>query len=262
MASQSSNEELPTGQQRPSDTWGDVNTISFLVRQALGKLQTCTLVKVISCTNNGALSPVGFVDILPMVNQLDGLGNPTEHTTIYNVPYFRLQGGANAIIIDPEPGDIGMACFASRDISKVKNTKQQANPDSYRQYSFADALYLGGMLNAVPAQFVRFSTAGIQIHSPTQVKIDAPDVLIECQTMEVNASASMTVTTPTFTVNGHSVLHGAVDQTGGAGVTISGAVAAASSVAVSGALTGQGTNVHTHTHSGVMPGGGNTGPPV
>ncbi len=155
-----------------------------------------------------------------------------------------------------------MACFASRDISKVKNTKQQANPDSYRQYSFADALYLGGMLNAVPAQFVRFSTAGIQIHSPTQVKIDAPDVLIECQTMEVNASASMTVTTPTFTVNGHSVLHGAVDQTGGAGVTISGAVAAASSVAVSGALTGQGTNVHTHTHSGVMPGGGNTGPPV
>ena len=221
-----------------------------MVQQALGKMQTATLVRIESCTNSGGLSPVGYVDVTPLVNQLDGQGNPTPHVTIYNVPYFRLQGGANGIIIDPQKGDIGVAVFASRDISQVKTTKKQGNPGSHRQYSFADGMYLGGMLNGTPTQYIQFSTAGIRIHSPTRVKIDAPDVLIEAQTVEINASTSTTVTTPTFTVNGATVLNGTVSQTGGGSATFSGDV------------TAQGTSVHNHRHSGVTAGGSQTGTPV
>lgn len=232
-----------------------------MVQQAIGKLQTATLVRIEKCTNSGGLSPVGFVDVTPLVNQLDGAGNPTPHVTIFNVPYFRLQGGKNAIIIDPEKGDIGVAVFASRDITKVKATKDAANPGSFRQYSFSDGLYLGGMLNAVPTQYVQFSTAGIRIHSPVKIKLDAPDILLEAQTVEINASTSTTVTTPIFTVNGNAkingvtTLNGAVGQTGGGAATFSG------SMVVTGDVTAQGTSVHTHTHSGVQPGGGSTGAP-
>lgn len=260
--------EIPTGQQQPSSTWGEFNNIGFMVQQALGKLQTATLVRIEKCTNSGGLSPVGFVDVTPLVNQLDGAGNPTPHVTIFNVPYFRLQGGKNAIIIDPEKGDIGVAVFASRDITKVKGTKAQANPGSFRQYSFADALYLGGMLNATPTQYVQFSTAGIRIHSPVQIKLDAPDILLEAQTVEINASTSTTITTPIFTVNGDTVhngdstnngfttLAGGLAQTGGGAATFSG------SMDVTGDVTAQGTSVHTHVHGGIVPGGGTTSPPT
>lgn len=241
---------IPSGQLKPQSTWGEFNNIAFVVQQALGKMQTATLVRIESCTNSGGLSPVGYVDVTPLVNQLDGQGNPTSHVTIYNVPYFRLQGGANGIIIDPQKGDIGVAVFASRDISQVKTIKKQGNPGSHRQYSFADGMYLGGMLNGTPTQYIQFSAAGIRIHSPTQVKIDAPDVLIEAQTVEINASTSTTVTTPTFTVNGDSVLNGTISQTGGGSATFSGNV------------TAQGTSVHDHVHGGVVSGGDNTGAPI
>lgn len=254
MASQSQAADgVTSGQQRPQSTWGEFNNIAFLVQQALGKMQTATLVRVESCTNAGGVSPVGFVDVTPLVNQIDAQGNPTPHVTIHNVPYFRLQGGANGVIIDPVAGDIGVCVFASRDISKVKSTKKQANPGSFRQYSFSDGMYLGGMLNGTPTQYVQFSAAGIRIHSPTQVKLDAPDVLIEAQTVEINASTSTTVTTPTFTVNGATVLNGTIAQTGGGAATFSG------SMTVDGDVTAEGTSVHNHTHPDAQ--GGNTGAP-
>lgn len=240
---------VTSGQQRPQSTWGEFNNIAFMVQQALAKMQTATLVRVEACTNSGGLPPVGFVDVTPLVNQIDAQGNPTPHVTIHNVPYFRLQGGANGIIIDPQKGDIGVCVFASRDISKVKGSKRQANPGSFRQYSFSDGMYLGGMLNGTPTQYVQFSAAGIKIHSPTAVVLEAPVV-------EIDASTSCTVNTPTFTVNGATVLNGTVQQTGGGTAHFSG------TMTVDGDVTAQGTSVHNHVHGGVQPGGGNTGVPV
>lgn len=233
---------IPSGQQKPSTTWGEFNNIAFLVQQALSKMQTATLVRIEKCTNSGGLSPVGFVDVTPLVTQIDGAGTPTPHVTIYNLPYFRLQGGANAIIIDPEPGDIGIAVFASRDISKVKSTKKQAPPGSFRQYSFSDGMYLGGTLNGTPTQYVQFSAAGIRIHSPTLVKLDAPDIQLVAETVEINASTSTTITTPDFIVNGNTQMNGTLNSTGN--------------------ITGGGISLNSHLHTGVQSGGGNTGGPV
>lgn len=173
------NNELTSGALTPADTWGQYNNILFAITQAISKLQTVTLVKIQACTNEGELSPVGFVDVLPLVNQIDGSGNPTPHVTIYNVPYLRIQGGSNAVIIDPEPGDIGIAVFASRDISKIKTTKAQANPGSFRQYDFSDALYLGGVLNGVPVQFVRFSGDGVNIETPNTLTLKGSQIVID-----------------------------------------------------------------------------------
>jgi len=263
MASPSSDANgIPSGQLKPQSTWGEFNNMAFMVQQALGKMQTATLVRIESCTNSGGLSPVGYVDVTPLVNQLDGQGHPTPHVTIYNLPYFRLQGGANGIIIDPQKGDIGVCVFASRDISKIKATKKQGNPGSHRQYSFSDGMYLGGMLNGIPTQYIQFSAAGIRIHSTTQVKIDAPDVLIVAQTVEINASTSTTVTTPTFTVNGDAVVNGHTTMAGGIAQTGGGVAMFSGSMTVTGDVTAQGTSVHNHVHGGVVPGGGNTGAPV
>ena len=160
-------------------TFGKFNNIGFAILYFLSQMQTATLVRVEACTNAGGLSPVGTVDITPLVNQLDGQGNPIPHVTIFNVPYLRIQGGTNAVILDPVAGDIGLAVFASRDISKIKATKAQGNPGSLRQYDFSDALYVGGMLNGSPEQYVMFASDGIKIVSPAKITLQAPSIVLE-----------------------------------------------------------------------------------
>lgn len=156
-----------------ASTW---NQIQFAIQQLLMQVQTLTLVQVVSVTNAGGLSPVGRVAVQPLVNQMTGDNVAVPHGVINDVPYVRLQGGANAVIIDPVAGDIGICGFASRDISSVKATRAQANPGSFRAFDFADGLYLGGVLNAVPTQVVRFHAGGIDITSPGVVTITASQI--------------------------------------------------------------------------------------
>ncbi len=169
----------PWGMLSPSSLWGRYNNLRFVIQQALARIQTASVVEVVSCTNDGGLSPVGSVDVQILVNQVNGNGIPTPHVTMYGLPYLRIQGGANAVIIDPQPGDIGISVFASRDITNVKNTKAQANPGSFRMHDFSDGMYLGGILNGIPAQFVQFSSTGISIVSPMAITVSSPTVSAE-----------------------------------------------------------------------------------
>lgn len=163
----------------PNSDAGRFNEMMFVIQSAMSRLATTTLVKVLAVTNSGGVEPVGTVDVQPMVNQIDGLGNATPHGTIYKLPYVRIQGGANAIIIDPQVGDIGWAGFCSTDISSVKATKGIANPGSRRRFDWADGLFLGAMLGAAPAQYIQFNDDGITIVSPTKVTLQAPEVHVE-----------------------------------------------------------------------------------
>lgn len=212
------------GQQQVTTTHDDYNVLVFAIAQYLTKVQTATLVKVVACSNDGGLSPVGTVDVQPLVNMRGGTGTIVPHGQVFGLPYLRVQGGANAVIIDPEPGDIGIAVFASRDISSVKANKAQANPGSFRTFDWADGLYLGGVLNGVPTQFVQFEAAGITIKSPTKITLLAPEI----------------------------------DMTTSGVVNINGAIVS-SAGEVTDAL---GKVLGTHVHSGVVSGGADTGPPV
>lgn len=168
-----------TGFQEVTDTGSDLNAMSFLINQIIGRLATTALVKVLSVTNAGDVSAVGFVDVQPMVHQVDGVGNPTPHGRITNIPYFRLQGGADAVILDPKIGDVGLCVFCSRDISQVKRTKAPAAPGSRRRYWWSDGLYIGGVLNGVPAQYVRFSETGISIRTLNNLTVDAANATLD-----------------------------------------------------------------------------------
>lgn len=247
---------IPSGTLSLEAMWGEYNQQTFVIQQLLNRVQTATLVQIQAVTNSGGVSPVGFVDVLPLVNQIDSDGVATPHVTIHNVPYARIQGGGDAIILDPKVGDIGICVFASRDISKVKNTKARGNPGSFRKYDWGDGLYIGGVLNGTPTQYVQFSPAGIKLHSPAAIILEAPDIQLNAATIEINGTASTTITTPTFTVNGASVFNGTLSQTGGGASTMSG------TLTTSGDVVAGGKSLKTHVHSGVSVGGANTGAPV
>lgn len=160
----------------------------------MSRMATATLVEVMGVTNEGGVAPVGFVDIRPMINQVDGDGNAEPHATIFGCPYVRIQGGTNAVIIDPVIGDIGLAVFSSRDTSSVVASRAQANPGSKRQFDWADAVYVGGLLNGVPAQYLQFSDEGISIVAPVAISVTAPQVMVNGN-LVVSTGATGTFTT-------------------------------------------------------------------
>lgn len=198
------------GQQGPGDGNELFNASVFLIQQWLNRSAFATLVQIKAIDYPiDTLAPVGTVDVFPLVNQVDGNNNAEPHGTIFGVPYFRYQGGKNAILIEPQVGDIGIAIFADHDISSVIENKGQANPGSARRNSMADALYIGGFLNGTPEQYIQFSSFGIIMWSPQGIgivaeqslNIQSPIVQINAESAEIVCSTSYSIVAPEFNVD-------------------------------------------------------------
>lgn len=197
------------------DTTSEFNRMDFVVRSILAQQATTTLVIVRAVEGD-------TVDVQPMVAQVDGAGNAVEHGIIHGLPVWRLQGGNSAVVVQPVVGDIGLAVFASTDISNVKRAKEPTTPGSFRRFDWSDGIYLGGLLNAAPVQSIRMDAAGISITA-------APGLPV-------------TINADTVSMSGDLAVTGSI--TSGPGSTFGGKA------------------FDTHQHSGVTTGGGTSGPPV
>lgn len=169
------------GQLGPNDYASDHNSVVFVIMQNLARFRSVVLVRVQSCSNEGLLSSWGTVTAVPVINMTDGVGNTQNHGIIYNLPYIRIQGGADAIIMDPKIGDFGVALICDRDISSAKANQGEPtqanfyNPSTARMGNLADGIYLGGCLNGIPTRFIQFDAIGnINLIAPGAVNIVAP----------------------------------------------------------------------------------------
>jgi hypothetical protein len=159
------------GAETARDSSNEFNALHFMAEQLDGQANYATLVRVEKITvEPGTVGPIGQVHVKPLVNQLDGRGKPMDHEKVYGLPYLRMTGGKNGIIIDPKPGNIGLAIFADRDISGVKKNKKESNPGSRRRFDMADGLFLGAFLEEKPEQYIRFTDDSIEIVDKNQNK--------------------------------------------------------------------------------------------
>jgi len=216
------------GQFRPNDGTADFNALNFIITQKLARVRTIILAKVVAVTSAGEVAEAGLIDVQPITNMVDGDNNASQHGVIHNILYERVQGGLNAIIMDPQVGDIGRVAICDRDISANKAVRGIANPGSYRRFSFSDGVYLGGVLNGVPNQYVQFNDLGIAIvdKNGNSVVMNADGITItDCNGNIIDMSAAAIATTGLLKNNGKAV-------------------------------------GSTHTHSGVTTGSGDTGVPV
>ncbi|GBR56522.1 Gp138 family membrane-puncturing spike protein [Gluconobacter sphaericus] len=168
-----------SGSLRPTDASSAFQVQTAMIRRVLSMLGAALPVKVLS-VNGVGVNPVGFVDVQPLVHQIDGAGNPTPRGVIHNVPYIRLQGGTRAIICDPAVGDTGFIMIASRDISTVKATRSAAAPGSYRQHDTADAIYIGGLLNEAPTEYIGWVDGDVHVKTAGKFIVDAAEMDINC----------------------------------------------------------------------------------
>lgn len=157
------------------------NSLMMAVEIAKNAMMTCTIVQVKKCTNEGDVKPIGRVDVLPLVQMIDGVSRTVDHVTVYNLPYLRMQGGNKAIILDPKEDDIGLVVVADRDISGVKKSKKVSPPGSRRRFNIADGFFLGAVIAEEPESYIQFMDDGT-----VKVAVDKGDTYAEVKKDEVS----------------------------------------------------------------------------
>lgn len=167
----------------------EYNTADLHIQSAVSLVRTVLDVKVVrapydsggNVIPSGTVGPIGFVDVQPLVNQLDGDGNSTPHGTVYRVPYHRYQSALGAVISDPVVGDIGELVVHDRDTSVVRATRAQGNPGSRRKHDLADGVYHGQHISGdTPSQYVALTSGGIKIadRNGNTIVMDASGITI------------------------------------------------------------------------------------
>lgn len=200
------------------------------------RVNTCEVVKVVSVDESK-----NEIAVIPIVKDVDAMGEAIEESVIYGIKYIRWQHGANAIIAVPEVGDVGLMLVSKRDISKI----DAGIVDSRRKFNFADGIYIGGLcgFNQEPTQFIRFTANGIEITSPTAVAVTAP-------TASITTTGDTTITAggnATITATGNATITGNAIAITGSTVAISGSAVSLGSGSTPKAVALDGDPVYSGT---------------
>lgn len=234
----------------------DFNALAYMIDTRINQnVCTADIVKVLNVAD-------GYVDVLPLITQIDAFNNAVQPAPLYHLPYRRVQGGRAALIIDPVVGDIGIAVYTKRDSSGLTNEQSApSKPASFRTFNQADGFYIGGFLNQIPDVYLELTQTGEAILSaPISVTVYTSDCEINSPICTVNASdceintALMTINAAMTQINGPLNVTGGIS--GGGGATMTGGI-----TNTGGTVTSNGITLETHTHSGVQSGGSSTGGP-
>lgn len=240
----------------------EYNALHFIITSIIkGLVNTAIPVRVDAIERPGTGGGARYLSATPLVKMRSAAGDALESVSIPKLRWFRLQHGKAAIVVDPKPGDIGLAVFAQQDVSALNGGNEPVQPGSFRAYDMSDGFYIGGFFGPPPTTFVHLEDTG-------DIVITAPQtVTVNTTTAVVNASGSTTIDSPTVTITGDTTIQktltvqGHITGMGGMAVSGGGGASVTGSVTVSDDVTASGISLTSHTHSGVQPGGGNTGQP-
>lgn len=237
------------GMRDPFTNGSMFNQLEFMIERKIKQLvNTSALVRVDGCTSTGSGAAAGAVSATPLVSQTDADGNALPMASIASMPHARVQGGIAALIIDPVPGDIGVASFCKADSSTVKTgTNEPQRPGSFRSFSQADGMLVATVSNKAPEVWIEIKQdKTIIIHAPAGCTIETDKVCT------IKAEQKIVLDTPIVELTGNMTATG---QRGDAVVVFNGTLTSTGDQ-VAGSIS-----QINHVHTGVQPGGGNTGKP-
>lgn len=163
--------------------------------------------------------------VQPIVAMLTTDGAIVSRAQVASVPVFQIGGGSFLLNFNILPGDLGWIKANDRDISLFLQGYAEQVPNTARQHSFQDSLFFP--------------------HVMTGYTIDPADEQ-NCVLQNLDGSVKISLGADKITIKAPNV------EIDSANVMINGA-----------ALEHNGVNIgDDHTHSGVDPGGGNSGPPT
>lgn len=166
-------DEVRAVRKKATTTNSPLNSLDYVFEMFLhGKVNTALPVVVTGVESSGAEGPAGYVDVKPLVTQTDSFNNSIAPAVIYHIPFFRLQAGSAAVVLEPVVGDIGLAVFAQRDCSVLSaGNTQPVQPGSFRSFDQSDGFYIGGFLNIAPQTY-------IELRQDNEIHINAARVVV------------------------------------------------------------------------------------
>lgn len=240
------------GQQNYNTDSSPYNASEFQIQQALRKINTAEPVRVTG-VNPGKVGKAGTVTVQPIVNLVTGTGEGMAQSALFSLPYLRIQGGENAVIVDPKPGDVGLAVYAMRDTEQMKQGDgAECNPGSARCYSKGDGFYLGGFLNKTPKRYIWIEDDGITMDDGEGGKLE-----LKGGKLTISAPNGIETTSSVETHNTPALTMGS----GGATATMNANMTVNGTITSTGDQTAGGISQMSHVHTGVTSGGSTTGGP-
>lgn len=169
---------------KPESSKTDTGAIDYIFEKLLADKTFIELVTVVA-----SYPDTQTIDVKPLVCRTDPASNPVANSVVHGVACLRWQCGGSAIIMDPVIGDIGLMLATDRDSSAVRLSREESQPITKETHSRSDGIYLGGLLNMHPSQFIELKDGMINISTPDTVNIS-------CKDAKVTASEGLTIDTP------------------------------------------------------------------
>lgn len=235
----------------------EYNVLDFVIRSIVcGLVNTAIPVRVDKVERPAEGGGAGYLSATPLIKMRSAKGDALDVVSIPKLRWFRLQHGTAAIIVDPKPGDIGLAVFAQQDVSALNGGSEPLQPGSFRCYSISDGFYFGGFWGQKPTTFIRIEDNGqVTVTAPQSVVVNSIDVT-------VNASGSTKIDSPSVTITGDTTIEKTLTVreliSGTGGMTVSGGSGASvtGNLSTTGDVTAGGISLQNHVHD--CPQGGTT----
>lgn len=233
----------------------------------MAEIHTAIPCKVVNVYNNNQQQKV---DVIPSVDRLLKDGSSEPGMQILGVPVIFPGSMATLISFPINPGDTVLCIFAQSSMDNFKiGNGEPTTANDYRKFSDQDAVAIPGLFpfgkslnnpgtRKFPHEPNRDLSISHNIASGTEVNIllkqngdliinTESAVTINCKTGVLNATESYTINTPTMNINASTTNWvGDIIHTGNYTMT--------------GQARFNGRLFDTHTHSGVTPGTGTSGP--
>ncbi len=246
------------GQKKITSSNTMYNAVEYMVRRIVSEMvETSDIVNIDSADQNGDTGPGGYASATPLVCQTDGFGNAIPAVSVPQMKFYRPQAGKAAIIMDPQPGDKGLAIYPKRDSSGItvgENSPKQ--PSSFRSFSQADGVVLSGILGETPEIWLHLNPVSGDISLSTKAaKIeiscrDSGDIDIKTNngTINIFSTTAANITSQYCNIDAEKT-------------TITGDLIVEGSIMIEDVENETSVTFNTHTHSGVQSGDGDTGSP-
>ena len=279
------------GTKRLTSSSTHTNAINFAIEQMIhDTVHTAEVVSINAADQTGTDGAAGYATATPLVCQFDGFHQILPPAAIPPMPFLRPQAGKAAIVMDPQPGDKAVLVAMRRDSSGVASGKNDpVPPGSFRTYDQADGYLINGFLGETPEIWLHLNPASGDISLSTKAAaIDIScresgdiDIRTAAGNITVTATDTGTVKAPQIVLDGNVRVtgnltvegvseglnggpavfgKGIVNKSGGfennGGIRNSGGIANSG-----GGTASNGVSLEAHTHSGVLPGGGDTQKP-
>lgn len=128
------------GSQNLSTNLTEFNTLDFYIDGKLLRINTIKICKITAVNDDGT------VNVLPMVNRLNGKKEPLPTVELKGFPILRQQGGNSGFIIEYQVGDIVLVGFCDRDPQAVIRSKKEAAPSTFTPFPLSGGIVLGAVL--------------------------------------------------------------------------------------------------------------------